>query len=120
MEEREKRMAVKLLAMDSIELELTQKAKWEIKQWEHLRVMMRSRRKEIKGIKQEVERIMAGMSGARTMVPAPVQGLVQPAAAQAVHIPPLRAALVATQELDAMEGVVTSGQMTSQENPAEE
>ena len=30
-EVREKRLMVKLLAMDSIKLELTQKAKWEIK-----------------------------------------------------------------------------------------
>jgi len=119
-EEREKRLAVKLLAMDSIELELTQKAKWEIKQWENLGVMMRSRRKEIKEIKQEVDGIAAGMSGTRATGLAPVPGLVRPTAPQAVHMPPLGAALVATQERDAMEGVVADTHVTPQEDPAED
>jgi len=81
---------------------------------------MRSRRKEIKEIKQEVDEITAEMSGARTMDLAPVLGLVQPAAPQAVHMPTLRAALVAIQELDTMEGVVTSAYVTSQEDTAED
>jgi len=56
-EVREERLAVKLLAMEGIESEFAQKGKWEIKQWEDLGVMMRSRRKKIKVIKQVVDAV---------------------------------------------------------------
>jgi len=58
-EEREKRLEVRLLALDAIEMEQMQKAKWDLKQCEELAVMIRSRREELGEVKHVVEGIVA-------------------------------------------------------------
>ena len=54
-EEREKRLAVKLPALDTIEMELTQKGQWEMKQWEDLARVLKARRREIREMRQAVD-----------------------------------------------------------------
>jgi len=50
-EEREKRLAEKLLAIDAIETELTQKGQWELKQWEDLARVLEARIKDIQEVR---------------------------------------------------------------------
>ena len=60
-EEREKRMAVKLLALEGMETEMTQKARWDLKQWGDLASVMKVRRRKIGEIKRAVDEVVAGM-----------------------------------------------------------
>jgi len=64
-EEREKRLEVRLLALDAIETEQAEKAKWDLKQYEDLAVMMRARREELGEVKRGVEGIAAEIRGMR-------------------------------------------------------
>jgi len=61
-EEREKRLAVKLLALDTIETELTQKGQWEMKQWEDLARVLEARRREIRELRQAVDSLASEMA----------------------------------------------------------
>jgi len=65
--EREKRLEVRLLALDAIETEPAQKAKWDLKQCEDLAVMMRARREELAEVKHGVEGIAAEIAGIRAL-----------------------------------------------------
>jgi len=65
--EREKRLEVRLLALDAIETEQAQKAKWDLKQCEDLAVMMRARREELAEVKHGVEGIAAEIAGMRAL-----------------------------------------------------
>ena len=58
-EEREARLSVKLLTMDGIETELTQKGQCEQKQWEDLAGLMRLRQEDTRAVKQAVDNITA-------------------------------------------------------------
>ena len=66
-EEREKRLEVRLLALDAIETEQVEKAKWDLKQCEDLAVMMRARREELGEVKRGVEGIAAEIRGMRAL-----------------------------------------------------
>jgi len=62
-EERELRLAVKLFTMDTIEMELTQKGQWELKQWEDLaRVLVEARRRDIREVRQAVDSLASEMA----------------------------------------------------------
>jgi len=122
--EREKRLEVRLLALDEIETEQVQKAKWDLKQCEDLAVMMRARREELGEVKRGVEGIAAEIAGMRalggppTLAAANVQA-VAPAA-------PTRQRPTAPVEHSTpqpMEGVMTTASPAAcvlQEDPIEE
>jgi len=61
-EEKEKRRSVKLLAIDAIETELTQKWQWEMKQWEDLARVLEARRRDIREIRQAVNSLASEMA----------------------------------------------------------
>jgi len=56
-EQREKRLAVKLLAIDGIETELNQKGQWEIEQWKDLVWLLEARRRDIGEVKRAVDNL---------------------------------------------------------------
>jgi len=62
MEEREKRLAVKLPTLDAIETELIQKGQWEMKQWEDLARVLKARRREIRELRQAVDSLASEMA----------------------------------------------------------
>jgi len=77
-EEREKRVAVKLLATEGIELELLQRAQCENQRWEELGERLRERKKEIGAVKKVVDGLAqrlgdAGVSHPGPRVAAPTQ-----------------------------------------------
>jgi hypothetical protein len=57
-EERERRLAVKLLAMEGMESELMARGRWEIDQWKVWAKEMRERRTEIAGLRQTVDEVL--------------------------------------------------------------
>jgi len=61
-EEREKRLALKLLAIDAIETELTQKGQWELKQWDDLARVQEARRRAIREVRQAVDSLASEMA----------------------------------------------------------
>jgi len=119
-EEREKRLAGRLLVLDGIEMELAQKGQWEIKQWTDLAALLERRRVEIKEIREEV----AGLAPTATAPitkrkSAPVPKV--PAAPQPME--GVRATLgqeVRTADEDCMEGVKREGLFASLHVPAPE
>ena len=72
-EEREERIASRLLALDAIETELAQKGQWEIKQWTDLAALLEKRRVEIR----EIAEMVAGFA----------RDAVAPSQAPAPHVP---------------------------------
>jgi len=66
-EEREKRQEVRLLALDAIQTQQVQKAKWDLKQCEDLAVIMRARQEELGEVKYGVEGIAAEIAGMRAL-----------------------------------------------------
>ena len=109
-EEREKRMAVRLLATEAIEKELAQRALWEEKQWKDMGGLMRLRREDIREVKQTVEGIaaqlaaMSAASQAAAPAAAPALATEGPRAIRA-QAAPARPELAAPK---AMEGVVAT------------
>jgi len=61
-EESEKRLAVKLLALDAIETELTQKGQWELKQWKVLARVLDARGRDIWEVRQAVDSLASEMA----------------------------------------------------------
>jgi len=61
-EEREKRLAMKLLAVDAIKRELTQKDQWELKQSEDLARVLEARRRDIREVRQVVDSLASEMA----------------------------------------------------------
>jgi len=70
-EEREKRVAVKLLATEGIESELLQRAQCENQRWEELGERLRERKKEIGAVKKVVDRLAQRLGDARVSHPGP-------------------------------------------------
>jgi len=71
-EEREKRVAVKLLATEAIESELGQKARWELGQWEKLDGLMELRREDLRKMMGMVDGIATEIAEWRAASRAPV------------------------------------------------
>ena len=82
--EKEARLMAKLLAVDAVEQELAEKAKWEVKQWEDLAGLMRLRREDIKEVKQAVDAIGAELGGRCTTRPPPIPLAPAPEAMEGV------------------------------------
>jgi len=104
-EEREKRLAARLLAIDGIETELAQKAQWEIKQWTDLAELMERRRVEIGEVRKAVEGLAARPTAAPT---------------RAAAAPDVAAGLVDAPEPEAMEGVVGTAAPALHNDPIED
>jgi len=129
-EEREKRLAVRLLALNGIETELAQKGQWEIKQWTDLAALLERRRVEIREIREAVAGL-AQAAAAPEQAPAPAPIFSPPSTRErappgptAPGAPQLMENVVATpaQEIggegDNMEGVEREGLFASQHAPA--
>jgi hypothetical protein len=141
-EEREKRLAVRLLAFEGLETEMVEKGKWEIEQWKVWAKEMGERKGELRAIKATVDGAVQQLAtlaaGSAVGPPAPCtekpqQNLMLPVVPAApgvsrkakgsVHQQRRQTALneVATryEKLDTMEGVVATAPAL-QENPIEE
>ena len=110
-EEREKRLVVEFLAIDAIELEQAQKAKWDLKQCEDLGVMMRARREELREVKQGVDGIAAEIAeiralGGLPMLAAAAGGAMAPAVP--ANPRPTAPKVIERTALEPMEGVLTT------------
>jgi len=122
-EEREKRLAVRLLALNGIETELAQKGQWEIKQWTDLAAFLERRRVEIREIREAVaglaqaaaapERATAIFSPPSTRERAP-PGPTVPGAPQLMEDVVVTPAQEIGGEGDNMEGVEREGLFASQ------
>jgi len=132
--EREKRLEVRLLALDAIETEQVQKAKWDLKQCEDLAVMMRARLEELTEVKHGVEGIVAEIVGMRalgglpTLATATIRAVApavvghstrQPMERVIVTVPPAAWVLQEDpiEEFSDMEGVERSGLFASRYAP---
>jgi len=85
-EEREKRVAVKLLATEAIEMELGQKARWELGQWEKLDGLMELRREDLRKLMGTVDGIAAEIAEMRAASRDPAATLARSAAPHAGRV----------------------------------
>jgi len=124
-EQREKRLAVKLLTIDGIETELTQKGQWEIEQWKDLARLLEARRRDIGEVKRAMDNLADKVAeegwahwGAHLV---PTEG---PSLTTAPVAPQPMAGVAATlaqanemEQGDSMEGVEWEGPFASQHAP---
>jgi len=119
--EKEVRLMAKLLAVDAVEQELAEKAKWEVKQWEDLAGLMRLRWEDIKEVKQAVDAIGAELGGRCTTRPPPIPLAPAPEAMEGVvtTVPAMVSAPQedAIEEWSDMEGVEREGLFASLHAP---
>jgi len=117
-EEREARLAVKLLATEGIERDMLAKANWDIKQWTDLAQLMERRRVEIGEIKKAVEGIAVLAAGGPTLHPRAGPAAVEPEAMEGVVATRQKEIKDEVEEWSDMEGVEREGLFGSKHAPA--
>ena len=129
-EERKRRLAVKLLAMEAIEMELAQKVQWELKQWEYLAHVLEARRRDIGEVGQAGDSLTnkvakgVGALPVATMALSAAEPLAAPAIRRRLVLQPMEGVETMptpegnTSQVDDMEGVEREGLFRSKHAPA--